>query len=70
MIRFKDAGGDTVRTFLHDPEGALAGTLAVECVYANSEKEPAPLALTPKMARALAADLIAFADSQETENEG
>lgn len=65
MIEFRDAGGD---------KGAhvrRAGVPQSGIRLYNSwdERDYLPLGLTPSMARDLAEDLLAFADSAETEEE-
>lgn len=73
MIEFTDAYGDKVRTFINvGRSAALEGTLAIECISSWNEDDYEPLALTRDMARALATDLLAFADStpETMENEG
>jgi hypothetical protein len=73
MIEFTDAGGDLVRTFI-GTTGQLAGSLFIECTSSSpdawGDDEPVSPALDRKMARTLAADLLAFADSQETPETG
>lgn len=68
MIEFTDAGGDKVRTFV-GTDAPYDGCLLIECVSGVYEDLAVP-ALLPSMARALAADLIAWADSVDVQEEG
>lgn len=66
-MQFIDAGGDFATTYI--AETTEGNRYSVECVASTDEGEYVSLMLDPAMARALAADLIAFADSAEKEEE-
>jgi hypothetical protein len=60
-MQFIDAGGDVACTYVTETveQGECC---VVECTSLSDEDEIVPLMLTREMARAVAADLLAFAD--------